>query len=384
MRTQVAIVGAGPAGLLLGQLLHRQGLDNVILERTSREHVLGRIRAGILEEGTVDLLRQVGCRRVDDEGIVHTGIELAFSGRLHRIDFDRLTGRAVTVYGQTEVTRDLMQARDAAGLTTIYEAAGVTPSVYDGEHPRLAWEEGEIACDFIAGCDGYHGVCRQSLPAGRATVYEEHFDCGWLGILADVPPVNDELIYAHHERGFALCSMRSHSRSRYYVQVPADTDPGAWSDDAFWGELRARLPADVAEAVTTGRSIEKSVAVLRAFVVEPLRFGRLFLCGDAGHIVPPTGAKGLNLAASDVFYLSEALASYYAERSAGELDRYSARALSRVWKAERFSNWMTRTLHEFPGDSPFGRKLREAELEYIAGSDAAASALAENYAGLPF
>lgn len=384
MRTQVAIIGAGPAGLLLGQLLHHNGIDNVILERTSREHVRGRIRAGVLEAGTVNLLNRAGGTRVNAEGLIHEGIELAFAGTRHRIDLKALSGKSVTVYGQTEVTRDLMELRDAAGLATVYEASGVMPEGFDGEHPSIRWDGGEIGCDFIAGCDGYHGVSRKSLPTGAATVYERHYDFGWLGVLAEVPPVSDELIYSHHERGFALCSMRSHTRSRYYIQVPPNTATEAWTDDAFWDEVRRRVPDDTAAAMTTGPSIEKSVAVLRSFVVEPLRFGKLFLCGDAAHIVPPTGAKGLNLAVSDVFYLAEALNSFYAEKSAAELDQYSARALARVWRAQRFSTWMTRTLHSFPGDGAHGRRLQEAELDYLTHSSAAATALAENYVGLPY
>lgn len=384
MRTQVAIIGAGPAGLLLGQLLHRHKIDNVIVERASREHVLGRIRAGVLEAGTVDVLEQVGCRRVETEGMVHRGIELAFAGRRHRIDLTGATGKTVTVYGQTEVTRDLIEARDAAGLATHYGCDGVMPSGFAGDRPSITWVGGELTCDFIAGCDGFHGVSRASVPTGALTLYERLYDFGWLGVLADVPPVHDELIYANHERGFALCSMRSRNRSRYYVQVPGGTDPASWSDTAFWDELRRRLPSSAAEAVTTGPSIEKSVAVLRSFVAEPLRFGKLFLCGDAGHIVPPTGAKGLNLAVSDVFYLAEALSQFYADNSSEGIDGYSARALARVWKAQRFSAWMTRTLHSVPADGPVGQRLQEAELDYLTHSDAAAASLAENYVGLPY
>lgn len=384
MRTQVAIVGAGPSGLLLGQLLHQAGVDNVILERSSRDHVLGRIRAGVLEAGTVDLLERVGCTRVRAEGLIHTGIDIAFGGERHRIDLSAGTGKVVTVYGQTEVTHDLMDARDAAGLSTIYEADGVAPHGFDGDRPRLTWAGGVLDCDYIAGCDGYRGICRQSVPTDAIRLYERHYDFGWLGILAEVPPVHDELIYASHDRGFALCSMRSHTRSRYYVQVPDETDPATWTDDAFWDELRRRLPDDIARAVVTGPSIEKSVAVLRSFVAEPLRFGRLFLCGDAGHIVPPTGAKGLNLAASDVHYLFEALREHYADKSDAGIAAYSARALARVWKAERFSAWMTATLHDFPANGDFGRRLQRAEIEYLAQSSAAQTVLAENYVGLPF
>ena len=388
MRTQVAIVGAGPAGLLLGALLGQAGIDNVIVERSSAAHVLSRIRAGVLERGTVDLLRRVGCAvRLDAEGLIHEGIDLAFDGALHRIDLKHHSGgRTVTVYGQTEVTRDLMEARSALGQQTLYEATDAV--LHDiGEKPRVTFQkdgrEVELACDFIAGCDGFHGVSRQSIPASALRQFERAYPFGWLGLLADVPPAGDELIYARHERGFALCSMRSSSRSRYYVQVDASDRAEGWSDDAFWDELRRRLPESVAGQVTTGPSIEKSVAALRSFVVEPLRHGALFLCGDAGHIVPPTGAKGLNLAASDVHYLFEGLREFYGERSTGGLDAYSAKALARVWNAERFSWWMTSTLHRFPDQGEFGQRLQLAELDYLTQSDAAMSALAENYVGLP-
>jgi p-hydroxybenzoate 3-monooxygenase len=384
MRTQVAIIGAGPAGLLLGQLLHTAGIDNVILERSSRAHVLGRIRAGVLEAGTVRLLEEAGCTRVLKDGLIHTGIDIAFEGERHRIDLSASTGKVVTIYGQTEVTRDLMEARDAAGLTTIYEAEGVSPSGFDGTSPKLTWKDGTLDADFIAGCDGYRGVARQSVPAKAIKLYERLYDTAWLGVLADVPPVHDELIYASHERGFALCSMRSHTRSRYYVQVPATEKAESWSDDAFWDELRRRLPDETASRVVTGPSIEMSVAILRSFVVEPLNFGLLFLCGDAGHIVPPTGAKGLNLAASDVHYLFEGLRDHYADRSDANLKAYSSRALARVWKAERFSAWMTSTLHNLPAGGEFGRKLQLAELSYLSHSPAAQASLAENYVGLPF
>ncbi len=389
MRTQVAIIGAGPAGLLLGALLGKAGIDNVIIERATPEHVLSRIRAGVLEEGTVGLLESVGCgARLHADGLVHDGIHIAFGGGLHRVDLKRRSGgRTVTVYGQTEVTHDLMETRTAAGLTTIYSAGdarlhdiGGTPHVTfvaDGRERRLD-------CDFIAGCDGSHGVSRQSVPAGALSVFERAYPFGWLGLLADVPPADDELIYARHERGFALCSMRSPTRSRYYVQVDASEQAEAWSDAAFWDELRRRLPAVAADRVTTGTSIEKSVAALRSFVAEPMRFGKLFLCGDAAHIVPPTGAKGLNLAASDVHYLSEGLIEHYRERSDAGLDAYSERALKRVWKAERFSWWMTSTLHRFPEAGAFSEKLQIAELEYLMQSEAAQTALAENYVGLPF
>jgi p-hydroxybenzoate 3-monooxygenase len=390
MRTPVAIVGAGPAGLLLGQLLGQAGIDNVIVERASAEHVLGRIRAGVLEQGTVGLLEEVGCAgRLHAEGLVHEGIDLAFAGVRHRIDLRRFSGgKPVTDLGPTAVTRALWAARAAAGYATIYEAGNVTPHDFDGATPHLTYEtegrEHRLDCDFIAGCDGSHGICRASLPDGALTTYERAYPFGWLGVLADVPPASPELIYANHPRGFALCSMRSPPRSRYYVQVGIEERIEAWPDERFWDELRRRLPAESAAHVTPGATIEKSIAALRSFVAEPLRFGRLFLCGDAGHIVPPTGAKGLNLAASDVHYLFEGLRDWYAEGSRAGLEGYSGRALGRVWKAERFSWWMTSTLHRFPETGPFGQRLQEAELDYLVHSDAASAALAENYVGLPF
>ncbi|MEP7241012.1 MAG: 4-hydroxybenzoate 3-monooxygenase [Devosia sp.] len=389
MRTQVAIIGAGPAGLLLGALLGEAGIDNVIVERSSATHVLSRIRAGVLEQGTVDLLTSVGCGgRLQAEGLVHDGIEIAFDDRLHRIDLRQHSGgKTVTVYGQTEVTRDLMEQRAAKGHLTIYEAADV--EIADsGRAPHLDFSVDGIGqrldCDFVAGCDGFRGVSRQAIPAAALRVFERVYPFGWLGLLADVPPAGAELIYARHERGFALCSMRSPTRSRYYVQVPAEERAEAWTDEAFWCELRRRLPDEAAARVTTGPSIEKSVAALRSFVTEPMRHGRLFLCGDAAHIVPPTGAKGLNLAASDVHYLAEGLTEHYREHSGAGLAAYSARALARVWKAERFSWWMTSTLHRFPEAGAFSDRLQLAELDYLVHSDAAQLVLAENYVGLPF
>jgi len=385
VRTQVAIIGAGPAGLLLGQLLHRAGVDNVILESRSQDYVLARVRAGVLESGTVALLKRAGVgERCKAEGLVHDGFDLAFGGARHRIDLKRLTGRSVTVYGQTEITKDLIQARAEAGAETIYEARDVTLDGFDTEKPKIVFNGKEqVDCDFIAGCDGFHGVSRASVPPEAVRLYERVYPFGWLGVLSDTEPVSEELIYVSHERGFALCSMRSRTRSRYYVQCPLSEQVDEWPDERFWKELTRRLPREAAERLQTGAAIEKSIAPLRSFVAEPLRFGRLFLAGDAGHIVPPTGAKGLNLAASDVHYLAEALISHYLERDKTGLDGYSARALARVWKAERFSWWMTKLLHRFAEEGDFGRRMQVAELDYIVASQAAQTALAENYVGLP-
>lgn len=390
MRTQVVIIGSGPSGLLLGQLLATIGVETVILERSSREHVLGRVRAGVLEQGTVDLIGQAGAAdRLRAQGLPHEGISLAFDGRVHRIDMTALTaGKHVTVYGQTEVTLDLMQKREASGLATVFEASNVAPHDFDGASPFVTYDKDgvthRIDCDFMAGCDGYHGVSRKSVPQGALKTFERQYPFGWLGLLAEVPPADHELVYANHERGFALCSMRSPQRSRYYVQVPVDERVEAWSDDRFWDELRRRLPPPVAAAVTTGPSFEKSIAPLRSFVAEPMRFGNLFLVGDAAHIVPPTGAKGLNLAASDVRYLFGGLREFYREKSDAGLDAYSSKALARVWKAVRFSWWMTTMLHRFPETGEFGQRIQEAELDYLVNSQAASTALAENYVGLPY
>jgi p-hydroxybenzoate 3-monooxygenase len=389
MRVQVVIVGSGPSGLLLGQLLHLAGIDTIVLERQTKDYVLGRIRAGVLEQGTVDLLERANvAARLRAEGLVHGGIELCVDGARHRIDLAGLTGgKAVTVYGQTEVTRDLMDAREAAGAKTVYEAADVRVRDFDTARPRVSYRkdgiEHEIECDLVAGCDGFHGVCRQSVPPAAIRTYERVYPFGWLGVLSDTPPVSDELIYVNHERGFALCSMRSRSRSRYYVQCSLDERVEAWPDERFWDELRGRLDPATAGRLVTGPSIEKSIAPLRSFVAEPLRFGRLLLAGDAAHIVPPTGAKGLNLAASDVHYLASAIVEHCRGDGSG-LDAYSARALRRVWQAERFSWWMTSLLHRFPENGPFGDKIQRAELEHIVASRAAATSLAENYVGLPF
>ncbi len=390
MRTQVAIIGAGPSGLLLGQLLHKAGIDNIIIERQTGEYVLSRIRAGILEQVAVDLLDEAGVgTRLHAEGTVHHSIELVFQNTRHAIDVHGLTGgKVVTAYGQTEMTHDLMDARQAAGLTTVYEAANVSIHDFDSARPRVRYEKDgrthEVECDFIAGCDGFHGVCRASVPGNAITEYEKVYPFGWLGVLADVPPVSPHaIIYANSERGFALCSMRSLTRSRYYVQCPLDDKVSDWSDQRFWEELRLRLDPDTASRLITGPSIEKSIAPLRSFVAEPMRFGSLFLAGDAAHIVPPTGAKGLNLAASDVKYLSQAFIGYFKEKSHAGIDTYSARCLRRVWKAERFSWWLTTLMHRFPDTEGFGQKVQDAELDYLVHSSAASTALAENYVGLP-
>ena len=388
MRTQVAIIGAGPAGLLLGQLLHKRGIDNVILERQTGEYVLGRVRAGVIEQVTMELLDEadVGARMHAD-GLVHDGVQICVDGVRHRISFKEMTGKAMMVYGQTEITKDLMDGRAAAGAPTIYSASDVTLHDIFGAKPRVTFradgKTNDIGCDFIAGCDGFHGISRSSLPPGAITAYERVYPLGWLGILSDTPPVSDELIYVHHRLGFALCSMRSPTRSRYYLQCSLADDIDSWPDERFWEELKPRLDEEARAHLITGPSIEKSIAPLRSFVAEPMRFGRLFLAGDAAHIVPPTGAKGLNLAASDVRYLSQALVEHYVEKSDAGLGHYSERALKRVWKAERFSWWMTTTLHKI-SDNPFDQKIQLAELDYLFGSKAAATMFAENYVGLPY
>ena len=388
MRTQVAIIGAGPSGLLLGQLLHKHGIDNIILERHTGEHVLSRIRAGVIEQVAVDLIDEAGVgARMHAEGLVHDGTQLCVDGVRHRIDFKELTGKTVMVYGQTEITKDLMDGRAAAGAPTVYAAYDVALHDVFGGRPRVTYradgKSQEIACDFIAGCDGFHGVSRKIVPPGAIKSYERVYPFGWLGLLSDTPPVSDELIYVRHDLGFALCSMRSPTRSRYYIQCSLAEDVDDWPDERFWDELKLRLDAEARDRLVTGPSIEKSIAPLRSFVAEPMRFGRLLLAGDAAHIVPPTGAKGLNLAASDVRYLSQALVEHYKEKSAAGLDHYSSRALARIWKAERFSWWMTTLLHTFP-DSGFEQKMQLAELDYLFRSRAAATAFAENYVGLPF
>lgn len=389
LKTQVAIIGSGPAGLLLGQLLYKAGIDHIIVEQRSAEYVASRIRAGILEQVSVDLLKQAGVdQNLKDKGLPHSGIEILTNGVKHRVDLAALTGgKQVTVYGQTEVTKDLMTAREAEKLTSFYEAQNVQVKDFYTS-PKVEFEyQGkafQIECDFIAGCDGYHGVCRASVPEDKIKTFEKVYPFGWLGVLADVPPVADELIYVQSERGFALCSMRSETRSRYYLQVPLTDHVEDWSDEKFWDELKNRLDPESREKLVTGASIEKSIAPLRSFVTEPMRFGKLFLAGDAAHIVPPTGAKGLNLAASDIAYLSSALIEYYAEGSEQGIDEYSEKCLQRVWKAERFSWWMTHLLHRFETESEFDHKIKQAELSYVLGSIAGRTTLAENYVGLPY
>jgi p-hydroxybenzoate 3-monooxygenase len=391
-RTQIGIIGAGPAGLLLGALLHKAGIDTIIVERQSGEYVLGRIRAGILEQTTVDALISAGVgERLLAEGVPHEHLSLSFAGQLHTIELPKLTGgKTVTAYGQTEVTKDLMDHRAACGLQTIYEAKDVSLHELTSAQPVIRFmkqgAEQEIRCDFIAGCDGFHGVSRQSIPAEKRQEFLREYPFGWLGVLADVPPVSPHaIIYGNSPEGFSLCSMRSMTRSRYYVQCPLSDKVEDWSDARFWDELRARLPAHVAKDIITGPSIEKSIAPLRSFVSEPMRWGQLFLSGDAAHIVPPTGAKGLNLAASDVSMLSEALIQHYAEkRNDGDrgIDQYSQRALRKIWRTERFSWWLTTLMHRFPETDAFGQRMQEAELDYLMSSTAAQTALAENYVGL--
>jgi len=388
-RTQVAIIGAGPSGLLLGQLLYKAGIDAIILERQTGDYVLGRIRAGVLEQVCIDLLDEAGVgQRMHKEGLIHGGFDLLFKGERHRIDMNKLTGgKNVMVYGQTEVTRDLMDARQAAGLPTVYEAGNVQVHEFDTAKPRVTYEkDGQthtIECDFIAGCDGFHGVCRASAPKDKIREYEKVYPFGWLGVLSDTPPVHEELIYANSTRGFALCSQRSATRSRYYLQVPLTDKVEDWSDEAFWEELRNRLDPEARQHLVTGPSIEKSIAPLRSFVTEPMRFGRMFLAGDAAHIVPPTGAKGLNLAATDVKYLSTAIIEYYQDNSEAGIDSYSERCLRRIWKAERFSWWFTSLMHRFPGEGEISQKFQEAELDYLIHSESGSRTIAENYVGLP-
>jgi p-hydroxybenzoate 3-monooxygenase len=388
LKTQVAIIGAGPAGLMLGHLLRAEGIECVIVERATPDYVLGRIRAGVLERVTTDIMTRLGLdKRMNAEGLPHDGFNLADGERLIRIDIAKLTGKQVMVYGQTEITRDLMDAAPERGLEVIYEAEGVALHNVDSDAPSVTYTKDgtqhKIDARFIAGCDGFHGPSRQAIPASIGKPYELVYPFGWLGILADVPPCNHELIYANHERGFALASMRSETRSRYYVDVPLTEKIEDWSDDRVWDELAIRLGPDAAANITRGPALEKSIAPLRSFVFEPMRHGSLFLAGDAAHIVPPTGAKGLNLAASDVSYLSDALIGYFKRADNDGVAGYSQKALARVWKSERFSWSLTKLMHRFPDDGPFERAMQVAELDYIAGSVAAQTSIAENYVGLP-
>ncbi len=390
MNTQVAIIGGGPSGLLLQQLLRLGNVDSVVLEAKSRAYVEARIRAGVLEQGTVSLLKKIGVdARLNREGLVHGGCAIAVDGEQFRIDMHGLTsGASVTVYGQTEIQKDLGDAAAERKCAVVWEAADVALHDLASETPYVTYRKNgkaeRVDCAFVAGCDGYHGVSRRSIPQENLKLYERVYPFGWLGILADVPPCAEELIYSNHARGFALASMRSSTRSRYYIQVPADTDPASWPDDKLWDELALRLGPTAAASMTRGPALEKSVAPLRSFVVEPLQWGRLFLAGDAGHIVPPTGAKGLNLAASDVHFLSEALIAFYRSGAEEGLRDYSRKALARIWKAERFSWWFTSLTHRFPDMDEFARRIQLAELDYIRGSRAAQLTVAENYVGLPF
>lgn len=389
MHTQVAIIGGGPSGLLLAQLLHRRGIDSIVLERKTKDYVLGRIRAGVLEQGLIKLLEEAGCAdRLHAEGFVHDGTLISYGDEMFRIDFTEHTGTPVVVYGQTEVTRDLYAAREAAGGKIEFNVEDVAIHDADTDHPfvtyTVAGEARRIACDFVAGCDGFHGVSRQTIPLDVRREYEKVYPFGWLGILSETPPVNHELIYANSPRGFALCSMRNDTLSRYYIQCALSDKPEDWTDAAFWQELKRRIPKDQAEKLVTGPSIEKSIAPLRSFVTEPMRWGRLFLCGDAAHIVPPTGAKGLNTAASDVHYLYNGLREYYEAGSAAGIDSYSQKALARVWKAERFSWWFSSLMHRYPDQTDFDLKMQRAELEFLRSNAAAQKAMAQNYVGLPY
>ena len=389
MKTQVAIIGGGPSGLLLSQLLNKAGISTVVLERKSRDHVLSRIRAGVLEWGTVEMLRKAGAgARMDAEGAAHGGCYLASDGAMFRVDFNAFLGRNVMVYGQTEVTKDLYAAQDAIGATILHEVDDVVLHDLTTASPRVTFTQNgqshALTCDFVAGCDGFHGVSRPSIPAEVRREFEKVYPFGWLGVLSRTPPVRHELIYAAHARGFALCSMRNPMLSRYYIQVPLTDRVEDWSDARFWDELKARLPAEVAAELVTGPSIEKSIAPLRSFVTEPMRWGRLFLCGDAAHIVPPTGAKGLNLAVSDIHYLSDGLIQFYTQGDPAGIDAYSERALARIWQAMRFSWSLTTMMHRFPDSSDYDRRMQDAELAGLMRSEAAQRAWAENYTGLPY
>ena len=390
MKTKVGIIGAGPSGLLLSQLLDLQGIDNVVLEKRSREYVLGRIRAGVLEHGFAKLMREADCgERMDREGEIHDGIYIAYDGNKKRVDLNYHTGgNSVIVYGQTELTRDLYEAREKMGGKVIHGAQNVQPHDMTADSPYLTFEKDgktkKVECEYIIGADGFHGVSRKSIPKDKIREYERVYPFGWLGVLSRTKPVSKELIYARHERGFALCSLRSQVLSRYYVQVSLEDSVDDWPDDRFWQELKARLPEDVAAELITGDSIEKSIAPLRSFVAEPMRYGNMFLAGDAAHIVPPTGARGLNSAASDIYYLYHAMVDHYKKGDDKGLENYSKKALARVWKGQRFSWWMTMLLHRFPQNSPFDNKLQNTDLDYLFSSEAALASLAENYVGLPF
>jgi len=387
MRTQVGIIGAGPAGMFLAHLLRARSIECTVIEQHDRGYVEGRVRAGVLEAVTVDLLAMLGLSAgVEREGLLHGGVNIAIGGEIIRIDLAALTGKGVTVYGQQEVMHDLFEGAEQRGIPIVWEAEQVALDDIEGQ-PTISWlqqgAESQIECDFVIGCDGFHGVSRRSIPAHALRSYERVYPFGWLGILAEVPPCNEELIYANHERGFALASMRSETRSRYYVQVGLDESVDDWPDDRFWDEVSMRLGPQATGGLVRGPSFEKSIAPLRSFVAEPMRWGRLFLAGDAAHIVPPTGAKGLNLAVSDVMFLADGLIGHYREGSQAGLDAYSERALARVWKAERFSWWLTSITHRFPGADPFAAKMQAAELDYLRSSEAAQRAFAENYVGLP-
>ncbi|HMO46435.1 MAG TPA: 4-hydroxybenzoate 3-monooxygenase [Rubrivivax sp.] len=390
MKTQVCIIGGGPSGLMLSQLLHLKGIATIVLERQSREYVLARIRAGVLEHGFAELMREAQCgERMDREGEIHEGFFISNHGDLKRVDLHKYSGgSSVVVYGQTELTRDLYEARDRMKGVVIHNAEDVQPHDLTGRAPYVSYRDGDeivrIDCDYVIGADGFHGVSRKSIPKNVLKEYEKVYPFGWLGVLSRTKPVSPELVYARHERGFALCSLRSQVLSRYYIQVPLSDKPEDWSDAAFWDELKRRLPAEVAQKLITGPSIEKSIAPLRSFVAEPMRWGHLFLAGDAAHIVPPTGARGLNSAASDIYYLYHALLAHYQNGDDSGLDNYSAKALARVWKAQRFSWWMTTLLHTFPDSLEYDRKLQQTELDYLFSSEAAQRSLAENYVGLPF
>ena len=390
MKTQICIIGGGPSGLMLSQLLHLKGIDTIVLERQSREYVLGRIRAGVLEHGFAELMREAQCgERMDREGEIHEGFFIAHDGRLDRVDLhEHSGGSSVVVYGQTELTRDLYEARDRMGGKVIHNVEDVKINDVASQSPSVTYRDGDevvrIDCDYVIGADGFHGVSRKTIPADVLREHERLYPIGWLGVLSRTKPVSPELIYARHERGFALCSLRSQVLSRYYIQVPLTDTVEDWSDEAFWAELKRRLPEEVAARLETGPSIEKSIAPLRSFVAEPMRYGNLFLAGDAAHIVPPTGARGLNSAASDIHYLYHALVDHYANGDDAGLDGYSAKALARVWKAQRFSWWMTMMLHTFPDSLSYDQRLQDTELQYLFSSEKALGSLAENYVGLPF